>query len=636
MSGPNVVDCCFLSIPKSGARLIWEVTQYCPFECEYCFTWSSPRREMLEVDIAQAIPRVKRLMDEINVSDVLITGGEPLVVAESLTPFLRYLSSTNISFSLSTNLPNENQFHVVTSFGPRAVNLSIDPPPSSALAKPRSSFKADLRWARKRLKILEDAGLKAKLTAVVSRANYNKVPVLLDSFSQLLAQHANVDKIAFNREYPIGYAADAQPQTQAELKTTHSLICNWAQNVTVPVSLVNWSEFHAPLQKCPAGSHIVSIQQNGDVTPCSLLYNITRSFRAGNLLKDPVDLIVDRLRRFARDLGEYYKKTEENTRACASCSHRLSCGGGCLAVLPIASNHIPRRTCQISPKRLKDHERSLLSSFHKEYHKVYTPEQKRFAVPSQDLDKALEKQIRDYVHKKLVPSDLAHTMEHIDCVVNLAKFISKAEGASQKITIPAAYFHDLAPREAAMHHMHTYKSAALARQFLERTKTFTSDEILHVQYCIITSSYGSHLLGYTPLSLEAKVVRDADWLDAIGARGIARVFAFGQAHGATEIGYPEHDPEGLPISVDMNITGPDGTPIYHFFTKLLRIYGLLETNAAKKLGEERHRLMVDFLRQYKREADLVSPGAQLVLPFNGLQSHPDENGECNNARSDEG
>ena len=70
------------------------------------------------------------------------------------------------------------------------------------------------------------------------------------------------------------------------------------------------------------------------------------------------------------------------------------------------------------------------------------------------------------------------------------------------------------------------------------------------------------------------------------------------------MGYPDYDPEELPITIDMNITGPDGSPIYHFFTKLLKISSLLQTATGRKLGEERHEFMVKFLRQYKKETDL--------------------------------
>jgi uncharacterized protein len=273
-------------------------------------------------------------------------------------------------------------------------------------------------------------------------------------------------------------------------------------------------------------------------------------------------------------------------------------------MLPIASNHIPRRTCEFIPSRIKDHERILLASFHKDYHKIYSPEIKELKAPKTKLSTATEKQIRNFTRRNLKPPDLAHSMEHINCVVKLAKFLSEKEGASSKITVPAAYLHDIAPREATMYHMHTFKSIIRAKQFLSKIPAFTEEEILQIQHCILTSSYGSYLLGYNPFSLEAKIVRDADWLEAIGARGIARVFAFAQAHGAKKFGYPESDPEGFPIMIDMNITGPDQTPIYHFFTKLLKLYPLLQTETAKKLGQERQKIMIEFLNQYRKEMDI--------------------------------
>jgi len=613
MEQPRITECCFLSLPKKGYRIIWEVTQQCPYSCGYCFTWSSPKREKLECDISRLISKMQTLADVIPIDDVLVTGGEPLMVANEIVPMLEFLTNRGISFSISTNLHNEHLYSVISRYKPRAVNLSIDPPSDRSAS---SAFKADFGRIREKLKVIEDSGSNAKLTAVISRETYRNVPALLEFLTELIDQNSMINKIAFNREYPVGFAAESQPQTKAELAKPFSLISEWSQEIPIQVSLVNWSEFHAPVQACPAGKHIVSVQQNGDVTPCSLLYNLSRSFRCGNLIEDRVDMIVGQLTSFATDLETYYRQTEEKTRPCGTCEHKSKCGGGCLAMLPIAWNHIPRRTCQINPERVKDHERLLISQFHTNYHEIYSPQPQKFAAPDEQIAKAVEDRMRDYVRRKLVPSDLAHTMEHIDSVVRLAKLITKEENASEKITIPAAYFHDIAPREPAMHHMHTHKSAILAEQYLKRTGLFTSEEIVHIQYCIMTSSYGSYLLGYRPLSLEAKVVRDADWLDAIGARGVARVFAFGQAHGAREMGKIIHDPEGLPITIDMNITGPDKNPIYHFFTKLLKIYHLLETPTAKRLGKERHNYMVQFLKQYQTESELVLPAhKQLPLRF---------------------
>lgn len=84
-----------------------------------------------------------------------------------------------------------------------------------------------------------------------------------------------------------------------------------------------------------------------------------------------------------------------------------------------------------------------------------------------------------------------------------------------------------------------------------------------------------------PESIEAMIVQDADRLDAIGAVGIARTFAFGGSHGRT-----------LDSSID------------HFHEKLLLLKDLLNTQAARSLAEKRHTFMLEFLDEYESEITL--------------------------------
>ncbi|MEW5911934.1 MAG: radical SAM protein [Thermodesulfobacteriota bacterium] len=615
MANTRYSDCCFLSIPKQGYRLTWEVTQHCPNNCEYCFTWSSPHRKLFESDINKTINKLISLIERLNVADVLITGGEPLTVVNDIAPFLTYLKNNNISFSLSSTLYNRDLFERICKYSPRAINLSIDPPTKH---QNPSSFKSCYDEIENKIIMVGEKNIELKLTSVINRNNYGEINPLLEVLSKLLAKYNHISKVAFNREYPIGYAADEKPLTKSELNSCHRELMQWAENATVPVNLVNWDVFHSPLQCCPAASSLLSLMPNGDLTPCSLLYNLSRSFGIGNLLKDQNNDIEERLCMFHKEIKKYTDSTAENTSKCRGCPEKDKCGGGCPAMMPIASNHISKRTCLKTPRRTFDHERTLLSNFHQDFHSGYSPNKQSFVAPDKRLAASVEDKIRRYVIKKMRPSDLAHTMEHIDCVVDLTKYMSEAEGASSIITVPASYFHDIAPREPAMHHMHTFKSALLAKDFLSTLSYFSEEELFHIQYCIYTSSYGSFLLGYQALSLEAKVVRDADWLDAIGARGIARVFAFGQAHGAESFGYPEIDPEAYRVAIDMNITGPDKDPMTHFYTKLLKISDLLQTPTGIALGKKRHKFMVDFIRQYMAEVEIYQErikNKQLVMKF---------------------
>ena len=216
---------------------------------------------------------------------------------------------------------------------------------------------------------------------------------------------------------------------------------------------------------------------------------------------------------------------------------------------------------------------------------------------SQDITLEEEKQIRDFVKERLRGSDIAHGFDHVEYVVNMARKIALREGADLRIVIPAAYLHDVVSREdVERFDLHTDESATEGKRFL-RNMGFSAVEIDEIGDAIATSSYESYLKGREPASLEAKVVRDADWLDAIGARGIARVFAFAGHYGCPEMGKVDWDPE-KPEKLEMNTSGADPSPIYHFFSKLLWLKDLMQTDTGKMEAEKRHQFMVDFLKKY--------------------------------------
>lgn len=105
-------------------------------------------------------------------------------------------------------------------------------------------------------------------------------------------------------------------------------------------------------------------------------------------------------------------------------------------------------------------------------------------------------------------------------------------------------------------------------------------------------------------SLEDRIVHDADKLDAIGAIGIARCFAF-----TGKIGRLIFLPDILPLSdIDesryADIARKDNTAINHFFDKLLRLKNRMATETGRRLAVERHETMVTFLRTFFREQDL--------------------------------
>lgn len=99
-------------------------------------------------------------------------------------------------------------------------------------------------------------------------------------------------------------------------------------------------------------------------------------------------------------------------------------------------------------------------------------------------------------------------------------------------------------------------------------------------------------------SIEAKIVRDADRLDAIGAIGIARTFAYGGAKGRKLYDKAE---EARTAMSEEEYRSKNTSSVTHFYEKLLSLKDLMTTDKGKQMAKERHQFMESFLQQLQNE-----------------------------------
>lgn len=198
--------------------------------------------------------------------------------------------------------------------------------------------------------------------------------------------------------------------------------------------------------------------------------------------------------------------------------------------------------------------------------------------------------------KSLLGGDSAgHDWWHIYRVVQLAKKINKIEQADGFIVELAAWLHDIADHK--FNNGDHLAGAREARKWMLEQE-LPEEVISKVETIIKELSFKGALVETPMSSLEGKIVQDADRLDAIGAIGIARTFAYGGSKDRLM-----YDPNILPELHDdfekyKNSTAPT---INHFYEKLLLLKDRMNTKTGKKMARKRHAYMENFLAEFFTE-----------------------------------
>ena len=206
---------------------------------------------------------------------------------------------------------------------------------------------------------------------------------------------------------------------------------------------------------------------------------------------------------------------------------------------------------------------------------------------------ACEQACRQFIEQAAI-TDVAHDIHHIERVVSVAKKIAQVEGAELAVIVPAAWLHDCV--SLPKNHPDRAKASTMAADkaigFLSEVG-YSSSYFDAIHHAIRAHSFSANV---APDTLEAKIVQDADRLDALGAIGVARCLQVSGALGRTLYSLEDpfcerREPDDAAFSVD------------HFYNKLFHIANTLNTQAAREEGRLREQSMRAFLSQLAKEIE---------------------------------
>lgn len=211
------------------------------------------------------------------------------------------------------------------------------------------------------------------------------------------------------------------------------------------------------------------------------------------------------------------------------------------------------------------------------------------------MDDKLIEHAKLYVEQLFSGEFSGHDYFHTLRVFNTALRIAEKEGADRQVVALAALLHDaddpkLFPETAG--------KLSHARDFLaeHHVEPAAAEQICHIIGEVSFAGTGA----VVPNSIEGKCVQDADRLDAIGAIGIARAFAYGGNHRRLM-----HHPD-IPPKLQMTVEeyrNHKGTTVNHFYEKLLKLKALMNTDTGRSIADERDAFMRAFLWEFLEEWD---------------------------------
>lgn len=196
---------------------------------------------------------------------------------------------------------------------------------------------------------------------------------------------------------------------------------------------------------------------------------------------------------------------------------------------------------------------------------------------------------------EVMDGDAAHDLSHVRRVVAWARRLAEAEHADLGVVVPAAWLHDgvTVPKDSPDRAQAATLAADAAVTWLTG-EGYPADRLDAVGHAIAAHSFSA---GIPPETAEARVVQDADRIDALGAIGIARLYATAGAMGSALV----HPDDPVPSDPPTRALDDRRWATDHLFVKLLRVPATMQTAAGRAEAERRAAVLRRFADDLRRE-----------------------------------
>lgn len=207
--------------------------------------------------------------------------------------------------------------------------------------------------------------------------------------------------------------------------------------------------------------------------------------------------------------------------------------------------------------------------------------------------------VSNYVKVKLMNEPTGHDWYHVDRVRRIGRILQAQEGGNLFLIELASLLHEVG--DYKKHGLNEVKGNLVLDAIMDILEVDNELQTM-IMHIVIESQYKG-IETKSPESIEGKIVQDADWLECIGAIGIARSFAL-----CSDFNRPIYDPNRVPRlvlnRVDYQRKKFEGTSFNYFYEKSLKLPAMMNTKTGKKIAIERAEFLKQYIKQFLREWDL--------------------------------